>query len=105
MLDHEEEIYARPPRTWFQTEKQKKELAVRSKAAAAEGGWVGAGRHMCGALVCLGAGPAGVTDWACIQGRQLGAGRAGPLSCLPSPILLLTARCFLCLLSCHPHLT
>ena len=34
MLDHEEEIYARPPRTWFQTEKEKKEVALRAKAAA-----------------------------------------------------------------------
>jgi hypothetical protein len=26
MLDHEEEIMARPPRTWFQTETQKREV-------------------------------------------------------------------------------
>ena len=37
MVEHEAEIYARPARTWFQSEKQKKELAERSKAAAAAG--------------------------------------------------------------------
>ena len=37
MLEHEDEIKARPPRTWFQTEKQKRELAKASKEAAANG--------------------------------------------------------------------
>ncbi|PRW45622.1 DEAD-box ATP-dependent RNA helicase 28 [Chlorella sorokiniana] len=37
MLEHEDEIRARPARTWFQTEHQKRELAQRSKAAAAAG--------------------------------------------------------------------
>lgn len=38
MLEHEDEIRARPARTWFQTERQKRELAQRSKAAAAGAG-------------------------------------------------------------------
>eukprot|EP00879_Flechtneria_rotunda_P021737 GHRR01022921.1.p1 GENE.GHRR01022921.1~~GHRR01022921.1.p1 ORF type:complete len:358 (+),score=113.44 GHRR01022921.1:842-1915(+) len=36
MLEHEDEIYSRPARTWFQTEKEKKALA-QAAAAAAEG--------------------------------------------------------------------
>eukprot|EP00878_Enallax_costatus_P005816 GHUV01006103.1.p1 GENE.GHUV01006103.1~~GHUV01006103.1.p1 ORF type:complete len:892 (+),score=345.95 GHUV01006103.1:153-2828(+) len=36
LLEHESEIFSRPARTWFQTEKQKKELAAAA-AAAAEG--------------------------------------------------------------------
>lgn len=36
LLEHEGEIFSRPARTWFQTEKQKKELAAAA-AAAAEG--------------------------------------------------------------------
>lgn len=35
LVEHEDEIYARPARTWFQTAKQKQELAERAKAAAA----------------------------------------------------------------------
>lgn len=27
MLEHEDEIYARPKRTWFQSEKEKKDVA------------------------------------------------------------------------------
>lgn len=38
MLEHEDEIRARPARTWFQTERQKRELAQRSKAAVAGAG-------------------------------------------------------------------
>ena len=38
MIEHEAEIYARPPRTWFQTEKQKKESAKRSRLGADEEG-------------------------------------------------------------------
>ena len=38
MIEHEAEIYARPPRTWFQTEKQKKESAKRSRPGANEEG-------------------------------------------------------------------
>lgn len=38
MIEHEAEIYARPPRTWFQTEKQKKESAKRGRAGADEEG-------------------------------------------------------------------
>jgi len=34
MIEHEAEIYARPPRTWFQTEKQKKESAKRGRPDA-----------------------------------------------------------------------
>lgn len=37
LLEHEDEIRARPARTWFQTERQKRELAQRSKAAATGG--------------------------------------------------------------------
>ena len=36
MIEHEAEIYARPPRTWFQTEKQKKESAKRARLGADE---------------------------------------------------------------------
>lgn len=36
MIEHEAEIYARPPRTWFQTEKQKKESAKRGRPDADE---------------------------------------------------------------------
>lgn len=39
MLEHEDEIMARPKRTWFQTERQKRELQRRT-AAAADGGEV-----------------------------------------------------------------
>ncbi len=35
MLEHEDEIKARPPRTWFQSERQKQELKRRTAAAAA----------------------------------------------------------------------
>lgn len=38
MIEHEAEIYARPPRTWFQTEKQKKETAKRGRPGADEEG-------------------------------------------------------------------
>ena len=38
MIEHEAEIYARPPRTWFQTEKQKKESAKRGRVDADEEG-------------------------------------------------------------------
>ena len=38
MIEHEAEIYARPPRTWFQTEKQKKESAKRGRPGADEEG-------------------------------------------------------------------
>eukprot|EP00887_Chlorella_sp_A99_P002207 scaffold21.g2207.t1 len=34
MLEHEDEIYARPARTWFQSGRQKKEAAERARAAA-----------------------------------------------------------------------
>lgn len=43
MLEHEEEIMARPARTWFQTERQKKELARRSREAAENGATAGQG--------------------------------------------------------------
>lgn len=43
MLEHEEEIMARPARTWFQTERQKKEVARRAKDAAENGGLAGRG--------------------------------------------------------------
>ncbi len=36
MIEHEAEIYARPPRTWFQTEKQKKESSKRGRPDADE---------------------------------------------------------------------
>ncbi len=36
MIEHEAEIYARPPRTWFQTEKQKKESAKRARPGGDE---------------------------------------------------------------------
>jgi ATP-dependent RNA helicase DDX27 len=36
-LEHEDEIYARPARTWFQTEKEKKAAAAAAAAAAAQG--------------------------------------------------------------------
>lgn len=36
MIEHEAEIYARPPRTWFQTEKQKKESAKRGRPGGDE---------------------------------------------------------------------
>ncbi|KAL4427607.1 hypothetical protein ABPG75_001696 [Micractinium tetrahymenae] len=38
MIEHEEEIMARPARTWFQTERQKKELARQAKEAVENGG-------------------------------------------------------------------
>ena len=38
MIEHEAEIYARPPRTWFQTEKQKKESAKRGRPGGDEEG-------------------------------------------------------------------
>lgn len=38
MIEHEAEIYARPPRTWFQTEMQKKESAKRGRPGADEEG-------------------------------------------------------------------
>ena len=38
MIEHDAEIYARPPRTWFQTEKQKKESAKRGRVGADEEG-------------------------------------------------------------------
>ncbi|EFN54589.1 hypothetical protein CHLNCDRAFT_135424, partial [Chlorella variabilis] len=41
LLEHHDEIMARPPRTWFQTEKQKREAAQLAKQAAADG--IGAG--------------------------------------------------------------
>lgn len=34
MMEHESEIMSRPKRTWFVTEKQKRELAARSAQAA-----------------------------------------------------------------------
>ncbi len=34
MIDHEEEIMARPARSWFQTPKQKKAIAEAAKATA-----------------------------------------------------------------------
>lgn len=37
LLEHEDEIYARPARTWFQTEKEKKAAAAAAAAAAAQG--------------------------------------------------------------------
>jgi hypothetical protein len=37
MLAHEDEIYSRPARTWFQTEKEKKSAAAAAAAAAAQG--------------------------------------------------------------------
>lgn len=61
MLEHEDEIYARPPRTWFQSEKQKKETAQRAKEAkegepfyfylfrgGGGGGWAGEGEGPAG---------------------------------------------------------
>ncbi|GAB4821500.1 hypothetical protein N2152v2_008546 [Parachlorella kessleri] len=43
MVEHEDEIRARPARTWFQTERQKREVAQKSKAAALAGGREGEG--------------------------------------------------------------
>ncbi len=37
MVEHEDEIRARPARTRFQTERQKREVAQKSKAAALAG--------------------------------------------------------------------
>lgn len=37
MLQHESEIFSRPARTWFQTEKEKKAAAALAAAAAAQG--------------------------------------------------------------------
>jgi hypothetical protein len=34
MMEHEEEIYSRPARTWFQSERQKKEAARMAKVAS-----------------------------------------------------------------------
>lgn len=34
MMNHETEIYSRPARTWFQTEKQKRAVAEKAKAVA-----------------------------------------------------------------------
>ena len=36
MIEHEAEIYARPPRTWFQTEQQKKQSAKRARSGVSE---------------------------------------------------------------------
>ena len=36
MIEHEAEIYARPPRTWFQTEQQKKQSAKRARSGSSE---------------------------------------------------------------------
>jgi ATP-dependent RNA helicase DDX27 len=38
MMEHEDEIKGRPARTWFQSERQKKEIKKKTAAAAAEGG-------------------------------------------------------------------
>eukprot|EP00983_Pelagomonas_calceolata_P134326 1162051-Pelagomonas_calceolata.AAC.7 len=35
MIDHSSEIHSRPARSWFQTERQKKEIAQRAGRAAA----------------------------------------------------------------------
>eukprot|EP00879_Flechtneria_rotunda_P032432 GHRR01035638.1.p1 GENE.GHRR01035638.1~~GHRR01035638.1.p1 ORF type:complete len:353 (+),score=125.53 GHRR01035638.1:1004-2062(+) len=48
MLEHEDEIYSRPARTWFQTEKEKKALA-QAAAAAAEGRTILEDEHGSGA--------------------------------------------------------
>ena len=83
MLDHEEEIYARPPRTWFQTEKEKKELALLSKAAAD-------GACVCRVRACALRVPLCASfPW----GAVLGAGRGGH----PDP---LRRRC--CCDGCSP---
>jgi ATP-dependent RNA helicase DDX27 len=37
MLQHEDEMFSRPARTWFQTEKEKKSAAAAAAAAAAQG--------------------------------------------------------------------
>ena len=37
MLEHEDEINARPKRTWFQTEREKRELAKREYAVQTGG--------------------------------------------------------------------
>jgi ATP-dependent RNA helicase DDX27 len=37
LLEHESEIFSRPARTWFQTEKEKKASAAAAAAAAAQG--------------------------------------------------------------------
>lgn len=37
LLEHEAEIYSRPARTWFQSEKEKKKAAAAAKAAEVEG--------------------------------------------------------------------
>lgn len=37
LLQHESEIFSRPARTWFQTEKEKKAAAAAAAAAAAQG--------------------------------------------------------------------
>lgn len=37
LLDHESQIFSRPARTWFQTEKEKKAAAAAAAAAAAQG--------------------------------------------------------------------
>lgn len=42
MIDHEEDIMARPARSWFQTPKQKKAVAEAAKADAVGGGQPGA---------------------------------------------------------------
>lgn len=34
MLEHESEIFSRPARTWFQSEREKKEIAKRAKAVS-----------------------------------------------------------------------
>ena len=34
MIEHEAEIYSRPARTWFQTERQKKQVANRARDAS-----------------------------------------------------------------------
>ena len=38
MIEHEAEIYSRPARTWFQTERQKKQVANRARDASLAGG-------------------------------------------------------------------
>jgi ATP-dependent RNA helicase DDX27 len=37
LIEHEAEIYSRPARTWFQSEKEKKKTAAAAKAAEVEG--------------------------------------------------------------------
>ena len=37
MIEHEAEIYSRPARTWFQTERQKKQVAKRARDTSLAG--------------------------------------------------------------------